>query len=200
MIVWPHFYLAPPDQVKKRYPWWELLPEWLKTIVHVVVLYLVCTNVWVEPYQIPSSSMEPTFHGDPHILRGDRVIALKWLSWFWPIQRGDVVVFISVEDHHTFIVKRVVGLPGDVIEVKAPHVLVNGRVLENPPSFLERRYVNYGKFGVEFPYTVPANCYFAMGDNSYNSNDGRFWGHLPASHILGKVVLIFWPISRARIL
>jgi signal peptidase I len=212
MIVWPNFYLAPLEKLHPVYRGWKELREWGQTILFVVVFYFACTTVLVEAYQIPSGSMEPTLHGDPSLWKGDRVVATKWISKLWPIQRGDIVVFISVEDHKTFIVKRVVGLQGDTIEVKPPHVYVNGKPLVDPPSFQERSYtiphrpfyrdksLHYTLYGVDSPFVVPKDSYFMMGDNSSNSNDSRFWGYLPASGILGKVVLIFWPPQNARVI
>lgn len=201
MIVWPNFYLAPPDQIP-GYNWWlQEAKEWLQIVIHVFALYLACTTIFVEAYQIPSGSMLPTLHGDPGILTGDRVIATKWISSFWPIQRGDIVVFISAEDHKTFIVKRVVGLPGEKVEVKPPYVYINGKKLSDPTSFLERSYTAPFRHlnGVAKPFIVPADSYFVMGDNSNNSNDSRYWGALPAKNILGKVALIFWPLKNAKI-
>lgn len=202
MMIWPNFYLVPWEQVPQSHKIIKEVEEWMKTVLYVVVFYLAFTTVVAEAYQIPSGSMYPTLHGEPSLWKGDRVVALKWISRFWPIQRGDIVVFVSVEDQKTFIVKRVVGLPGETIEVKPPYVYVDGKPVQDFPNFRDRTYVapRNSLYGVQFPYTVPKDSYFVMGDNSPNSNDSRFWGHLPASSILGKVVMVFWPTAHARII
>jgi signal peptidase I len=205
MLLWPNFYLVPWEQVPYQYKIIKESEEWIRTVLYVVVFYLAFTTVVAEAYQIPSGSMEPTLHGNPSLWQGDRVVALKWLSRFTPIERGDIVVFISVEDHKTFIVKRVVGLPGETVVVREPNVYVDGKRVQDMPRFRERRYtcplsLRPHLYGVTSPYKVPKDCYFVMGDNSPNSNDSRFWGHLPARNILGKVVMVFWPPQHARIL
>ena len=215
---------------------WKNVKEWLHTIVFVGVIYLACTTIFVEGYQIPSGSMEPTFHGDPRFLHGDRIFALKGISKFLPFNRGDIVIFISAEDQETFIVKRLVGLPGDRVQIKNGGILVNGKYLESSvfkkntyyvPAFTQMPNGKWHYQGMwskvppiikfeteysikklprplrcfgQYEVTVPKDCFFVLGDNSASSNDSRYWGFVPMNHVLGKAALIWWPISRGKLL
>ncbi len=114
--------------------------EWMNTILYVGIFYLACTTIFVEGYQIPSGSMEPTFHGDPGFFIGDRIFALKGISKFLPLKRGEIVIFLSAEDQETFIVKRLVGLPGDKIQIKDNKIFVNDEMLTDPPIFKNNDY------------------------------------------------------------
>ena len=199
------------------------IKEWLQTFIYVCVFYIACTTIFIEGYQIPSGSMEPTFHGDPNIFKGDRIFALKWISRFFPLKRGDIIIFISVEDQETFIVKRLVGFPGDTIHIKNNQVYVNAKPLTTPPfanpetntrikyypaviSMIKTPYSTQKLphelpgYASLLPYTVPKDCYFVMGDNSASSNDSRYWGFLPKRNVLGKATMIWWPLPRAKIL
>ena len=196
---------------------WKEVKDWALSLVYVAVVYLTCTTIWAEGYLIPSGSMEPTFHGDPNLFKGDRIFALKWIACQTPFKRGDIVIFVSVEDQETFIVKRLVGLPGDTVEIKNSQVWINGAPLVDPPvfknityyqahigsiktTFSEQRLENPVQgFGTQ-PYTVPKDCFFVMGDNSSSSNDGRYWGPLPMRNVMGKARLIWWPPKRIKII
>ncbi|NUM33895.1 MAG: signal peptidase I [Candidatus Brocadiae bacterium] len=114
--------------------------EWMNTFLYVGIFYLACTTIFVEGYQIPSGSMEPTFHGDPGFFTGDRIFALKGISQFFPLKRGDIVIFLSAEDQETFIVKRLVGLPGDKIQIKNNKIYVNDEMLKDHPVFEKNDY------------------------------------------------------------
>ena len=200
MLICPNFYLGPPEEQKGYSKGWMIFYDWARFISSAITIYLFFTVIFFELYQIPSSSMEPTLYGHPGFFTGDRVVALKWMSTFYRFKRGDIIVFVSVEDGKTLIVKRLVGLPGDKIQVRAPHVYINGKKLLDPPVFRSLKYCEAGQYGIGEPFVVPEGHYFVMGDNSGNSNDSRFWGPLPIKKVLGKAVLIFWPIPHARFL
>ncbi len=133
-----------PDPTFKNtsaiYKVWKFIQDWMHTIVYVGAFYLACVIFLVEGYQIPSGSMEPTFQGDLNFLKDDRIFGIKAISRFFPIERGDIVIFLSAEDQQTFIVKRVVGLPGEKIEIKNGRVYINGQLLDDPPIFKDLRY------------------------------------------------------------
>ena len=104
--------------------------------------------------------------------------------------RGDVVVFHSVEESSRFLVKRVIGLPGDSVEIRRGVVYSNGKPVD------ERAYIdNPGVFSMGAT-TVPANSYWVMGDNRTASSDSRTWGFLPRKNIVGKAWVSYWPLSR----
>lgn len=137
----------------------------------------------VEPFLIPSESMSPTL--EP----GDRVLAVKPLYLVAEPGRGDLAVF----DHGSgAVIKRVVGLPGDVISVEDGVLVVNGQPIDEP-------YVDYGLTDSTFfgPETVPEGHVFVMGDNRSNSRDSRTTGPVAEEDLIGRVVLRFWPLEMA---
>lgn len=143
---------------------------------------------------------------------------------------GDIIVFVSVTDpeypeprvNHVrllgpvfydkervrlkwyrprFLVKRLIGVPGDTVGIKNGDLYINGKLLEDPLAIKGFKYFNAGEYGKEGkPITIPENSYFVMGDNSANSVDSRFWGFVPADQVTGKVFVIWWPIQRVRII
>ncbi|HRU51274.1 MAG TPA: signal peptidase I [Planctomycetota bacterium] len=135
---------------------WRTHKDWLQTIVYVGVFYLAFTILFAEGYQIPSGSMEPTFHGDPHILKGDRIFAWKGISMLDEFKRGDIIIFISVEDEKTFMVKRLVGLPGDIVQIKNGQIYVNGNVLDCVDIFKTNTYYvpKFYKVGDELQFSM----------------------------------------------
>ena len=147
----------------------------------------------VEPMSVPSASMAPTL--EP----GDRVLTNKFVYDFADPDRGDLVVFESVDERKDEeIVKRVVGLPGEEISVQEGVLLVNGEQPYEPylstqeaPSARETPGVD--SFG---PMVVPPNHLFVMGDNRTNSYDSRFFGPVPEENLVGEVSLRFWPLGR----
>ena len=166
-----------------------------RTIFEYVVLAVVAIAValliqafLVKPYRIPSESMENT------LLIGDRVLVDR-ISWrFSDPQRQDIVVF-----HPPFegpvLIKRIIGMPGDEIEMKGRTVYVNGRPLKEGYT----QYIDSGSIYDHFgPYEVKQDEYFAMGDNRDNSQDSRFWGSVPREYILGRALVIYWSFETPR--
>jgi len=97
-------------------------------------------------------------------------------------------------------VKRLVAFSGEKIEIRDGRILISGRPLEDP-SFKAVYYYNAGDYGAEGKViTVPANSYFALGDNSANSRDSRYWGFVPRKNLVGKAVLIYWPLNRMKLI
>jgi signal peptidase I len=169
-----------------------LLKDVLNVVVSAVLIAVLLKSFVIDSRIVPTGSMIPTIHG------GDRVIMLE-LPYFFgktPV-RQDVVVFAAPAEFgvNEDWLKRVIGLPGDTVEVKNGLVYINGEVLNEP-------YINepptYYKL---FEDTVPDGCYIMLGDNRNNSLDSHMWDnpYVPFSAIKGKVVLCYWPISRFRI-
>ncbi|MCX8037836.1 MAG: signal peptidase I [Candidatus Sumerlaeia bacterium] len=128
--------------------------------------------------------------------RNDRILVSKFLYWFTFPRRGDIVVF-RVPEHiyerdKPIYVKRVVGLPGEHVEIREPHVYINGERLQEPPVFQRNHYTNYGMYD---NVRVPKRAYFVLGDNSKSSRDSRAWGMVPENHIKGKAVFRYWPLD-----
>jgi signal peptidase I len=171
-------------------------------VVALAVAFLLQAFV-VKPYRIPSPSMVPTL--DP----GDRVLVARFLYHFTSPARGDIVVFKYPLDTRTVFIKRVIGLPGDTISLHDGSVYVDG-VRQNEPYLpkLDGRPVPTEPalpvsgstmtepWSLNRPYTVPAKHYFMMGDNRTDSDDSRVWGPVPASDLIGRAFLIYWPVTR----
>ena len=139
----------------------------------------------VEAFWIPSGSMIPTLEVN------DRVLVNKFIYRFTEPERGDIIVFRSVDDPETDLIKRVVGLPGDRIAVRSGRLIVNGEPQKEP--FTNKRFPDRSFFA---PTTVPKNHVFVMGDNRANSQDSRVFGPLPKKNIEGEAFVRFWPLSR----
>ena len=181
--------------------------EYAESLIVAVLLALVVRTFFVQAFKIPTGSMRPT------LIEGDRILVDKItygikipltrlrLPDIHPPRRGDVVVFRAVDDPRRDFIKRLVGLPGDTVEIRDMRLWVNGRPLTEPGIFREMVYYNRGTFGQEGqPIKVPAGHYFFLGDNSASSRDSRYWGFLPESHVIGRAFVIYWPPGRVRLL
>ncbi|KEA65575.1 Signal peptidase I [Marinobacterium lacunae] len=205
-----------PEQTRKELYQPSGWADLSRSMFPVLALVLILRSFLYEPFQIPSGSMLPTLKIGDYILvnkyhYGLRlpVLNTKILSIEEPA-RGDVVVFKYPEQPSINYIKRVVGLPGDVVTYKDKVVYINGepqaQVLEAqlPPLNPERLLVNETLGGVEHEiyrdigrptlnaqWTVPAGHYFVMGDNRDNSNDSRYWGFVPEELLVGKAVAVW---------
>ena len=183
--------------------------EYFESIVVAVILALFIRTFVVQAFKIPTGSMEPNLLVGDHLLVNKFVFAPtlsgveRTLLPMRPIVRGDVVVFKFPEDPERDFIKRIIGLPGETIEVKGTQVLVNGTAIAQPfAHFLlphdPNAPVNEGdpreRYG---PVTVPAGHYFAMGDNRDNSQDSRYWGFLPSHYVKGRALMIYWSFDDA---
>lgn len=203
-----HHSRNPVDRLTRRLPHrLRILADWVITIVGAVAIVLLVKAYVVNPYRIPSSSMEPTLHcavpGSQCEARfSDRVLANRFIYHLRSPRRGEIVVFDTPKAAQqrcgasgTFV-KRVIGLPGEKLEVKLVggdgYVFINGRRLKEPYVRNDRRQVS-GSFG---PVTVPVGQYFMMGDNRESSCDSREWGSVPRRNLIGKVFATYWPPNR----
>jgi signal peptidase I len=184
--------------------------EYFDSIVIALILALFVRTWVVQAFKIPTGSMEN------NLLIGDHLLVNKFV--FGPtlgrvdrtllpvrdIHRGDILVFKYPIDPQRDFIKRVIGLPGDTVELKAKKVYVNNQALEEP-------YVHFltpASEGGEItsmdvrerygPVTVPPDQYFVMGDNRDNSQDSRYWGFLPRDHVKGKAMMIYWSYEAGR--
>ena len=155
--------------------------EWIKPILIAIVIALVINNFIIINVIIPTSSMENT------IQVKDRGVAFRLSYLFSDPERGDIVVF-DANYKDVLLVKRVIGLPGDVVEIKDGEVLVNHEVLDEP-------YVKEAMLGEFGPYEVPSGQYFMLGDNRNNSKDSRDWDnpYIERSLIRGKFLFKYFP-------
>ena len=158
--------------------------ETLDACLFAALLSLVIITFVVQAFYIPSGSMEPTLMVD------DRILVAKFVYRFEPVHRGDVIVFRYPLNPQRDFVKRVIGLPGDRVQLKDGVVHLDGTVLSEKGYTIKPDFGNYG------PVTVPASQYFVLGDNRNNSEDSRFFGYVPRGNVIGKAIFIYWPLPR----
>ncbi len=158
--------------------------ETLDACLFAALLSLVIITFVVQAFYIPSGSMEPTLMVD------DRILVAKFMYRFKPVHRGDVIVFRYPLNPQRDFVKRVMGLPGDRVQLKDGVVHLDGTVLSEKGYTIKPDFGNYG------PVTVPASQYFVLGDNRNNSEDSRFFGYVPRGNVIGKAIFIYWPLPR----
>jgi signal peptidase I len=170
--------------------------EYVETLVIALVIALFVRSFVVQAFKIPSSSMEPTLLVGDHILvnkfiYGIRipVIGKKIFAFSQP-RRGDVIVFIFPNDRSKDYIKRVIGLPGEKVEIKERMIYINDRLIEDSWG----HFSSWGPGGRDTygPIMVPPHSLFVMGDNRDNSEDSRYWGFVPLDDVLGKAFVMYW--------
>jgi signal peptidase I len=174
-------------------------------ILAAIIFLPMPAHLVAQGVKIPTAAMEPTLQGDS---KGnpDQVIVDRLSYRFGTPKRGDLAVFstagIAGIPETTSFVKRVVGLPGEKIEIRDGHVFADGHQLDEKDGIPAISYVvpvrtqsstNGGQ------YVVPDGAYFVLGDNSRNSYDSRYWGSVPRANIYGRVSRIYYPLSRAGV-
>lgn len=180
--------------------------EWIESIIIAFIMAMVIRTFVIQAFKIPTGSMRMT------LLEGDIILVNKFIYGakvpFFNIplpkmtspQRGDVIVFIYPEDPKKDFIKRLVGLPGETVEIINGTIYINDKPLVSP-LFSQRYYYNRGDFGREGQkLVVPGNSFFVLGDNSASSQDSRYWGFVPYKNVLGKAMVIYWPPNRIRII
>ena len=176
--------------------------EYFESIVIAVILALFVRTWSFQAFKIPTGSMEN------NLLIGDHLVVNKFLfapaafeKSLLPIRnfrRGDVVVFKSPEDPERDFIKRVIGLPGETLELRHKKIYINGAALEEPyvhyllPPRSDGEMTSFDKRETYGPVTVPDGHLFVMGDNRDNSQDSRYWGFLPQSYVKGRAVMVYW--------
>ena len=165
--------------------------EWTQSIVIALLLTLVIRTFVVQAFKIPSGSMRPT------LIEGDKLFVNKFLYRFSPPQRGDIIVFKYPQDPKKDFIKRLVASEGETVEIRDGKIYVDGKLLDDPTSFGKFYYYNHDPFGgPNEKIKVPKDSYYALGDNSANSTDSRFWGFVPKKNMVGKAIFRWWPLNR----
>lgn len=194
-------------------PLWR---EYLEAIIIALVLALTIRVFLIQAFKIPSGSMIPSLQIGDHILVNKLAYGLQvpqdcefeaallpvtcysssMLLEFEKPQRGDIIVFRYPEDEHKDFIKRIIGLPGDTIQIREKIVSVNGEPFHDEaftqrvdPGLIDGRINPRDNFG---PVTVPPDSYFVMGDNRDQSLDSRFWGYVQEHKIKGRAFLVYW--------
>ncbi len=167
------------DQSEGRVTVWAWFRDLLETLVLAVIIFLV-VNTFTGRYEVQSISMEPTLR------EGQYLIVSKIAYWFHGPERGDIIVLDPPNERSEIpYIKRVIGLPGEKVEVRDGRVWVNGIALNEPyisgpPTYNENRILG-------------DNEYLVLGDNRNNSSDSHIWGVLPRENIIGKSIFRYWP-------
>ena len=144
-----------------------------------------------QAFKMPTRAMEPT------LIAGDAILVDKNIYNKSKPKRGDIVVFAYPEDTKKMFVSRLVGLPGEIIEIKGGSVIVNEKPISEV-AFVNKYYYNMGDYAKEGQQVkIPSNSYFVLGDNSKNSRDSRHWGFVPNKNLIGKVYKIYYPFNRS---
>ncbi|MGP1909707.1 signal peptidase I [Metabacillus sp. JX24] len=163
--------------------------SWIKSILFALAIAVICREFLFAPVVVEGKSMQPTFEDQ------NRLIISKTSG----IERFDMIVFHSPEPGRDYI-KRVIGLPGDQIEMKQDVLYINGKQFEEPYLAANKNMLGYGEQLTEdFQVTVPDNSYFVMGDNRRQSRDSREIGSIAKDEVIGEVKLRFFPFDKAGI-
>ncbi len=172
---------------EKRY---RLVREVIETIVLTLLMFMVI-RLAVQNFNIDGMSMEPSLHN------GELILVDKWSYLFHAPQRGDVVVFVAPRTPSQDYIKRIIGLPGDVITIQGTAVFVDG-------VKLNETYVDPARQGNPYAFktisnlVVPPNEYWVMGDNRAGSCDSRAFGFVPRQNIIGRAALVYWPLGQGN--
>jgi signal peptidase I len=169
-------------------PWWR---ETIETILWALVLALILRTFVVQAFWIPSGSMIPTLQV------GDRVLVAKFWNWFQEPSRGSIYVFKYPVDPERDFIKRIIGLPGDSVDIVSGIVYVNGiKIDESYVKNMDNFTLRQNDIFKTIPVKVPENMYLALGDNRRNSQDGRYWGFVPKDYLKGPAFFRYWPLNR----
>ncbi len=168
---------------------WRAFLEIVQALALAVIISVVLNLFVVQVTEVRQRSMEPTLH------QSDRVLVSKVDYRLGPPKAGDIVVFNPTAEATIPFVKRVVAVAGDVVDLREGRLYVNGQVASFPEA--------HGLTGpqspqIRYPFTVPPDQFFALGDNREASSDSRSFGAQPDDRIIGKVLLRFWPFDRLR--
>src|SRR5689334_21509382 len=189
----------------------SVIREYFESIVIAVILALFVRTWVVQAFKIPTGSMEY------NLLIGDHLLVNKFIFAPTPlsigkailpvrsIRRGDIVVFKYPDQPDRDLIKRVIGLPGESVELRNKKVYIDGKPIDEPyvhfltPPSSDLQEITSSDVRENFgPVTVPADQYFVMGDNRDNSEDSRYWGFLPRTNVKGKALIIYWSYESGR--
>jgi signal peptidase I len=185
----------------------SVVREWIESLAFTIIFVLIFTSFIAQATQVPTESMKPAIMVGDHFFLDKLAFPANYpaiLGRYLParaLERGDIIAFRAPDDGNIPFVKRIIGVPGDVVDIRDKIVFVNGEELDEPykihvdthiyrdepwtPEGLRVRD-NYG------PVTLPDDAYFVMGDNRDNSNDGRYWGFINREDVIGKPLFVYW--------
>lgn len=164
---------------------WRFLVETFQTILLALVLYFLIDSV-VARVRVENVSMKPT------LLPDERLLVSKLAYRFGEVERGDIIVFHFPANPSEDYIKRVIGLPGDQIQIRDGKVFVNGRELEE--DYITTPVMYNGE------WVVPKDSLFVLGDNRNQSSDSHSWGFVPLQNVIGKALVVYWPLDKIKFL
>lgn len=177
--------IEPTGTPNRRPAWIGFVWEVLQTLIMAVILYFLIDTV-VGRVRVENISMQPTLH------EGQFVLVNKLAYRLGEFQRGDVVVFHYPRNPEEDYIKRLIGLPGDVVSVENGYVVVNNQVLDEPYIAAPPQYAS--------SWTVPEGQLFVLGDNRNQSSDSHSWGFVPIENVVGRALIVYWPLEELKIL
>ena len=209
------------NQDKK--PFRQKIISLLKIVIIALMINILIKGFLIRTYTVESGSMENTLMVQDRVVtevvsryftqpaRGDIIV------FVFPdtnMKTGEQKIRMNTFEYSKYVissllrlqkpadveeeyVKRIIGLPGDIVDIKNSKVYVNGEMI-NEPYLVNQNITNITSSNIKFPYTVPSNQYFVLGDNRQNSNDSRQWGTVPYENIIGKAMFVFFPISNIK--
>ena len=175
-----------PEEKATKPPILRELKSWFRDILFAFATAIFIVIFVVQPVKVEGTSMQP------RLVDQERIFVNRFIYRFADIQRGDIVVFWYPRDQNKSFIKRVLGLPGDEVEIRYGAVYVNGDRVDE--SYLQSEFRDHDSYRRT---TVPRDCYWVLGDHRNSSNDSRNWGFVPRELIYGRAVFRYWPVSRA---
>ncbi len=178
---------------------WKEVWEYVRMIAIVVGVTLIVETLVIVNAVIPSASMEPT------IMTGDHIFGNRLAYKFGDPQRYDIIIFRYPDDESQLFIKRIIGMPGDTVEIRDGDVFINNSEIPLSDEFCsvhDMTELNMNRTVLSNPFTVPENCYFVLGDNRLNSKDSRYWKNpfVQRDKILGKAVFRYWPFNKISVI
>jgi signal peptidase I len=175
---------VPADRPSSAHSLRSEIRIWSRDLLIAIGLALVIIVFLYQPVKVEGTSMAPLLSDQ------ERIFINKFVYRFEPIERDDVVVFWYPLDRSKSFIKRVIGLPGETVEIRQGLVYVNGHSLAEP--YVPTQYEDVSDFG---PIRVPVDSYFVMGDHRISSNDSRVFGPVASRYIYGRAVFAYWPVD-----
>lgn len=160
------------------------LKSWSRDILLAIAIAIFIVIFVVQPVKVEGTSMQPQLSDQ------DRIFVNRFIYRFKEIGRGDVVVFWYPKDRSKSFIKRIIGVPGDSVEIRRGTVFINGELIEEP--YLKREFRDFQSYK---KVIVPDGKYFVLGDHRNSSNDSRSWGFVDEPLIYGKAIFSYWPFS-----
>ncbi|MGH9755099.1 MAG: signal peptidase I [Blastocatellia bacterium] len=171
---------------------WSELRSLLRDVFFAAAIAMLIVGFVVQPVRVEGQSMEPKLHDQDRIFINKFIYPLReWIGDEKPIKRGDIVVLLYPDDPSKSYIKRVVGLPGEEINVENGKLYVNGEQIDEP--YLDSEYLSQDSMPNK--ERVRPHHYFVLGDNRRNSSDSRYWGQVPEKYIYGKAIFRYYPFT-----